>query len=61
MPDALPVLGVSPTSDRIIYAFGHQHLGLTLGGISGRIVADLIEGRNPNIQIEAYRPDRRYA
>ena len=61
MPDALPVLGVSPTSDRIIYAFGHQHLGLTLGGISGRIVADLAEGRNPNIPIEAYRPDRRYA
>jgi len=61
MPDSLPVLGVSPTSDRIIYAFGHQHLGLTLGGISGRIVADLVEGRQPTMPIEAYRPDRRYA
>ncbi|MDE2295451.1 MAG: FAD-binding oxidoreductase [Gammaproteobacteria bacterium] len=61
MPDALPVLGVSPESDRIIHAFGHQHLGLTLGGISGRIVADLVEGRRPDVPIEAFRPDRRYA
>lgn len=61
MPDSLPVLGYSPQSERIIHAFGHQHLGLTLGGISGRIVADLAEGRQPNIPIDAYRPNRRYA
>ncbi|MFY0691690.1 MAG: FAD-binding oxidoreductase [Paracoccaceae bacterium] len=60
LPDSLPVLGRSPSSDRIIHAFGHQHLGLTLGGISGRIVADLVEGRQPNIPIMAYRADRRY-
>ncbi|TDK41421.1 NAD(P)/FAD-dependent oxidoreductase [Antarcticimicrobium luteum] len=61
MPDALPVLGYSPTSDRIIHAFGHQHLGLTLGGISGRIVADLAEGRQPNLDIAPFRPGRSYA
>ena len=61
MPDALPVLGATPATDRIIHAFGHQHLGLTLGGISGRIVADLIEGRRPDVPIDAFRPDRRYA
>ncbi len=61
MPDALPVIGPSPTSDRIIHAFGHQHLGLTLGGITGRIMADLAEGRQPNLAIDAYRPQRRYA
>ncbi len=42
MPDALPVIGRSQTSDRIIHAFGHQHIGLTLGGITGRMVSDLL-------------------
>jgi D-amino-acid dehydrogenase len=61
MPDSLPVIGRSPASERIIHAFGHQHLGLTLGGITGRIACDLAEGRQPNIAIDAYRPGRRYA
>jgi D-amino-acid dehydrogenase len=61
MPDALPVIGPSTVSDRIIHAFGHQHLGLTLGGITGRIVADIAEGRQPNIEIGAFQPQRRYA
>lgn len=61
MPDALPVLGPSPTSERIIHAFGHQHLGLTLGGISGRIVTDLAEGRQPNLDITPFRPSRSFA
>lgn len=60
MPDSLPVIGVAPGKDRVIHAFGHQHLGLTLGGITGRIVADLAEGRAPNADIAAYAPRRRY-
>lgn len=60
MPDALPVIGQSAASERIIHAFGHQHLGLTLGGITGRIVADLIEGRQPNIDISPLRPNRSF-
>jgi len=61
MPDALPVLGPSPHSDRILHAFGHQHLGLTLGGLSGRIVTDLAEGRQPNLDISPFRPSRSFA
>ena len=57
-PDSLPVIGPSPASDRIILAYGHQHLGLTLGGITGRIVTDLAEGRSPNLPIDAFSPDR---
>lgn len=61
MPDSMPVIGHAPHSDRIIHAFGHQHLGLTLGGITGRIVADLAEGRMPNLPIAAFAPNRRFA
>lgn len=60
LPDALPVIGHSPASERILHAFGHQHLGLTLGGITGRIVADLVEGRRPNLPLDAFSPARRF-
>ncbi|WP_375174803.1 NAD(P)/FAD-dependent oxidoreductase [Pseudooceanicola sp.] len=61
MPDSLPVIGLAPGKERVIHAFGHQHLGLTLGGITGRIVADLAEGRAPNADIAAYAPGRRFS
>lgn len=58
MPDALPVIGFSPASDRVIVAFGHQHIGLTLGGVTGRIVTDLVQGRDSVCDISAFSPQR---
>lgn len=58
MPDSLPVIGPSPTEPRVIYAFGHGHLGLTLGGITGRIVADLVGDLPPPVDLAPLRPDR---
>jgi len=58
LPDSLPVLGYSTKSDNVLYAFGHQHLGITLGPISGLIIADLIAGRNPGLDLYPYRPGR---
>lgn len=58
LPDALPVIGPTRAAPRIIHAFGHQHLGLTLGGLTGRIVADLTEGRQPNIDLRPFAPER---
>ncbi len=60
MPDSLPVIGRSPQSDRVLYAFGHQHIGLTLGGITGRLITDLAEGRQPNVDLAPYAPDRNF-
>ena len=39
-------------------AFGGQHVGLTMGPKAGRMTADMIGGRKPNIDISAYRVDR---
>lgn len=61
LPDSLPVIGPSPQSDRVLYAFGHQHIGLTLGGITGRLIADLAEGRQPNIDLAPFAADRAFA
>ena len=38
LPDFLPILGPSAKNKNIIYAFGHQHLGWTLGAITGKII-----------------------
>lgn len=58
MPDSLPVIGPSLHDPRIIHAFGHGHIGMTLGGITGRIVADLVSDRAPPLDLTPLRADR---
>lgn len=57
-PDSLPMIGFSTVSEHIIYAFGHQHLGLTLAGITGKLVAELASGEEPSHDIQAFSPAR---
>lgn len=54
--DSLPVIGAGDASGRAFYAFGHQHVGLTGGPKTGRIIADLIDGKTPNIDLAAFDP-----
>ena len=58
LPDSLPVLGSSPASPDVIYAFGHGHVGMTAAPMTGRIVADLIAGRPAPIDIAPFAPGR---
>lgn len=58
LPDGLPVLGRSSASPRVLYAFGHQHIGLTLGGLSGRLIADLAEERPTPLDLSPCSPRR---
>ena len=58
MPDSLPVIARSPRFRNAYLAFGHGHLGLTLGAISGRLIADLAADREPGIDMAPYRADR---
>ena len=60
LPDSLPVIGASRRHANVYLAFGHQHLGLTLGPITGRIIADLVAGRDPGLDMARYAPDRRF-
>jgi D-amino-acid dehydrogenase len=43
-PDSLPVIGRHPRDPRIVFAFGHGHLGLTLSAVTARHVAALLRG-----------------
>lgn len=58
LPDSLPAIGPSAQSPNILFAFGHQHIGLTLAGITGRIIADMAEGRAPNFDVSPFDPKR---
>ena len=58
LPDGLPVIGLSRNSARVLYAFGHQHIGLTLGGLSGALVADLVAGRQTPLDIKPFSAAR---
>jgi D-amino-acid dehydrogenase len=50
-PDSLPVIGRSARQANVFYAFGHGHLGLTLGPTTGRLVADLVAVRTSSIDL----------
>jgi D-amino-acid dehydrogenase len=58
LPDGLPVIGRARASARVVYAFGHQHIGLTLGGVTGGLVADLVAGRAPALDLAPFAPGR---
>ena len=58
LPDALPVIGHSDISPNILYAFGHQHIGLTLAGITGKLIAELLDEQSPSVNLDAFSPDR---
>lgn len=59
-PDSLPVIGRSPVAGNVLYAFGHGHLGVTFGAVTGNLTTQLALGARPNIDISPYRPDRAY-
>ena len=58
LPNSVPVISRSPRHDNVLLAFGHSHLGLTMGPATGQIIADLAAGRDPDIDLTPYRPDR---
>lgn len=58
LPDSLPAIGPSRAAPRIIHAFGHGHLGLTQSAATGRLVADLVAGRAPSLDIAPFSPQR---
>jgi D-amino-acid dehydrogenase len=46
-PDGVPYLGGVPGAENVVAATGHAMMGLSLGPVSGRVVADLLGGREP--------------
>ncbi|MDB5613755.1 MAG: amino acid dehydrogenase [Devosia sp.] len=57
-PDSLPVISLHPGDHRIVHAFDHGHLGLTLSAVTARHVASLVAGRQPDIDLEPFSINR---
>ncbi len=57
-PDGLPCLGVASGCADIVHAFGHGHVGLTAGAMTGKLVADLVTGRPPPFDLTPYSATR---
>lgn len=58
IPDSLPVIGPSKASERVVYAFGHGHLGLTHSAATGRLVAEFLCGRPTAVPLAPFRANR---
>jgi D-amino-acid dehydrogenase len=58
LPDYLPAIGVSRRASNLFYAFGHQHLGLTLAAVTGEVIASLVAGDEPPIEVTAFDLER---
>jgi len=58
LPDFLPVFGPSLKNKNIVYAFGHDHLGWTLGAITGKIVSGIVAEEKTNLNLSPYSSSR---
>ncbi|SFI33636.1 NAD(P)/FAD-dependent oxidoreductase [Jannaschia pohangensis] len=56
--DSLPLIGANDPQGRSFSAFGHQHVGLTAGPKTGRIIAGLIDGHKPNMDLAPFDPQK---
>ena len=57
-PDGRPVIGPARRSPQVLHAFGHGHIGLAAGPITGQWIADLAAGRAPACDLAPYSPRR---
>jgi D-amino-acid dehydrogenase len=58
MSDNIPVICPSPSHGNVFYAFGHGHYGLTQGPTTGKIIAALVAGEEPEFDLTDYHINR---
>ena len=58
LPDMKPVIGPATEHEGLWLAFGHGHQGFTLGPVTGRLLAEMMEGETPAVDMTPFRADR---
>jgi D-amino-acid dehydrogenase len=58
LPDMRPIIGPFPGKPGLWLDFAHQHLGLTLGPVSGRLLAEMMAGEQPFADPAPFRAER---
>jgi len=59
-PDGLPYIGRSKFYNNLIYATGHAMMGWSLGPATGKLVSEIIDNKNPAMDIKPFDPDRKF-
>ncbi|MCX4406526.1 MULTISPECIES: FAD-binding oxidoreductase [unclassified Streptomyces] len=58
MPDHLPAIGPDPRVPGLFHACGHEGAGIGLATGTGRLIAQVLAGRTPDLDLTPFRPDR---
>ncbi|MET7892725.1 NAD(P)/FAD-dependent oxidoreductase [Streptomyces mirabilis] len=58
MPDHLPAIGPDPRVPGLFHACGHEGAGIGLATGTGRLIAQVVAGRTPDLDLTPFRPDR---
>ena len=57
-PDGMPYIGRHTKFSNLTYAGGHAMLGVTAAAGTGRLIEEIISGKNPSFDLEAFNPAR---
>ena len=57
-PDGLPYIGFANHFSNLLIAGGHAMMGISLGPVTGQLIADLVDGKQTSINIKAFDPSR---
>jgi D-amino-acid dehydrogenase len=57
-PDMLPIIGKAPRHAGLWFAFGHAHHGLTLGPVTGRLIAEMLTSGTTFVDPTPFAPER---
>jgi D-amino-acid dehydrogenase len=57
-PDMKPIIGRAPDHQNLWFAFGHAHHGLTLGAVTGRLLAEAMTGETPFLDLKPFAAGR---
>ena len=57
-PDMKPIIGRAPKHRNLWFAFGHAHHGLTLGAVTGRMLAEMMTGETPFLNAAPFAAER---
>lgn len=56
--DSVPLIGPVPRLAGAFMGFGHHHIGMTAGPMTGKLLSDMIIGRQTNLDLAPYAPRR---
>ena len=56
--DSLPIIGPAPKLSNVHLATGHNMLGVSLATATGKLVAEMMTGRDPHLDVSAFSPAR---